>query len=83
MGKGGGGQNLTFFNDRWEFPGQLGGAPGSIKDYFKHGFVRFSNFRFDTFGSIRDQSGSNFGPSQTTLGPFAWSKTPPTEKLIL
>ena len=35
---------LTFFSDRWEFPEQLGGAPGSIKDHFKQDFCRFLMF---------------------------------------
>ena len=35
LGRGGEVKMFTFVSDLREFPGQLGGAPGSVKDYFK------------------------------------------------
>ena len=37
-GRGGRGQQIDILPYRWEFPAQLGGLPGSIKDHFKHEF---------------------------------------------
>ena len=60
---GGRGVNkLRFFGDRWDFSGQLGGAPGSTKDHSKLDFGWNFDVFFKLFWSIRDRSGSHLGP---------------------
>ena len=75
---GGGGQHFDIFSDQWEILGHLGGAPGSLEDNFKHDVGFYFEVSFTLFWSIQDRSGSNLGPSWTTVGHISLSKTPPS-----
>ena len=74
---------VTCFSDRWECSGQLGGAPGSMKDYFKHDSRRLFEVVLTFVGSIQDRSASNLGPYWTTFGYLSLSKTTSNKKLVL
>ena len=80
-GEGRGIKVLTFVSERWEFPRQLGGAPGSIKDHFKNDSGRHFEVCFYC-GSIRNRSGGNLAPSWTTFCEIALSKTPPIKQIF-